>query len=386
MEKMRTFELEKYKGQTSRHECPKCRSKRTFAHYIIIDTGERVHSTCGRCNREDNCGYHLTPKEYFEANGVTPAFDAATTHTPEPLKQTSYISQDVLAATLKGYEHNVFAQWLVSLFGKKTTEEAIARYYIGTATRGRAIFWQIDTQRRIRTGKIMSYQPDGHRSKQYLPTWVHAAKKDGKPLYPDFNLKQCLFGEHLALRDAKAPIAIVESEKTAVIASIYLPQYIWMATGGKNGISVDRLQHLKGRKIVLFPDLNSYNDWSRKAKEAVELLTGTSIKVSDLLERNATDDERSNGLDLADFLLREPLSQPKPAQPSLREFFGGISAQIAPNTPANIGGIEVSCLRRSMDEIIEGYEATIGREENIKWQNHIRAIYDLFELPHEGKN
>jgi len=378
------YQLEKYKGQQSRFDCPACGGKRTFALYVNIKTGDRVHHTCGRCNREDNCGYHLTPKEYFAKNG-NPDFDVQTTHNePEPLKQTSYISQDVLAATLKGYEFNVFAQWLVSLFGKETTEEAIARYYIGTATRGRTIFWQVDGRNRVRTGKIMSYQPDGHRSKIYLPTWVHAAKKNGKPLYPEFNLKQCLFGEHLAVRNAKATIALVESEKTAVIASIYLPQYTWMATGGKNGISVDRIQHLKGRKIVLFPDLNGYTEWNRKAKEVSAILTGTTIKVSDLLERNATDDERSGGLDLADFLLRDPLSSVKPTQPSLRGFFGGISAQIAPNTPANIGGIEVSCLRRSMDEIIEGYEATIGREENIKWQNHIRAIYDLFELPYRN--
>lgn len=381
------YQLEKYKGQQSRFDCPACGGKRTFALYVNIETGDRVHHTCGRCNREDNCSYHLTPRDYFAANGITPAFD--TYHErreSEPLKQPSFIDASTMMATLRAYESNVFVQWLISLFGPELVTKAIERYYIGTATRGRVIFWQIDRYNRIRTGKIMSYETDGHRSKKFHPTWVHSAKRDGKAVYPDYTLKQCLFGEHLASLDKQATIAVTESEKTAIIASIYLPKYIWMACGSKNGVSVDKLQSLKGRKVVLYPDLNGYSDWSRKAKEAEALLTGTSIRVSDLLEKNATDAERNEGLDLADFLLREPLSPVKPTQPSLKEFLGGIACQIAPNTPANIGGIEVTCLRRSMDEIIEGYEATIGREENIKWQNHIRAIYDLFELPHEGKN
>ena len=35
-------------------------------------------------------------------------------------------------------------------------------------------------------------------------------------------LKQCFFGEHL-LREKTMPVAIVESEKTAIISSVYLP-------------------------------------------------------------------------------------------------------------------------------------------------------------------
>ena len=164
-----------------------------------------------------------------------------------------------------------------------------------------------------------------------------------------------------------------------------MPKYIWMACGSKNGVSVDKLQRLKGRKIVLFPDLNGHGEWSRKAKEASALLTGTTIRVSDLLERHATEEERSNGLDLADFLLRTPLSEAATTKPSLRAFFDSISTQIPPNSPATVGGVEVSCLRRTIDEIIEGYEATIGREENKLWQEHIRSIYDLFELPYNGR-
>jgi hypothetical protein len=46
---------------------------------------------------------------------------------------------------------------------------------------------------------------------------------------PEYELKQCFFGEQLI--DKSKPVAIVESEKTAVIASGYLPQFIWLAAG-----------------------------------------------------------------------------------------------------------------------------------------------------------
>jgi hypothetical protein len=56
--------------------------------------------------------------------------------------------------------------------------------------------------------------------------------------------------------------------------------------------------------VVLFPDLNAYDNWNSKANELEKHLTGTSFKVSDLLERKATEIERAKGLDLADYLLR----------------------------------------------------------------------------------
>lgn len=74
---------------------------------------------------------------------------------------------------------------------------------------------------------------------------------------PDFELKQCLFGEHL-LRDKAKPIAIVESEKTAIIASVYLPQFIWLAVGSLTNLNAEKCSVLKGRTVTLFPDLNGF--------------------------------------------------------------------------------------------------------------------------------
>jgi hypothetical protein len=56
----------------------------------------------------------------------------------------------------------------------------------------------------------------------------------GRLLPPEFESRQCLFGEHLLI-DKTKPVAIVESEKTAVIASAYKPEFIWFAMGVRKG-------------------------------------------------------------------------------------------------------------------------------------------------------
>ena len=59
--------------------------------------------------------------------------------------------------------------------------------------------------------------------------WVHTNLKAAYLLQPEWRLTQCLFGEHL-LNDkdkVNATVALVESEKTAVICSLLLPEYIW---------------------------------------------------------------------------------------------------------------------------------------------------------------
>ena len=58
------YMLEPYKGLNTRFICPKCKRKE-LTRYINIVTNEYLETSVGRCNRESNCGYHFTPKQYF---------------------------------------------------------------------------------------------------------------------------------------------------------------------------------------------------------------------------------------------------------------------------------------------------------------------------------
>jgi len=298
--------LEPYKGMNTRYHCPGCRYRdKTFVRYIDTLTGEYIDPTVGRCNREINCGYHYTPKQYFKDHNIT--FDTpqpktiTETKTITPQQESvSSIPVEKFKDSLKDYESNHFVKFLIDLFGVEVTNELISKYFIGTSKHwnGATVFWQIDIAGRIRTGKIMLYSPvTGKRTKEPFNhiAWVHKALKQA-----EFKLKQCLFGEHL-LQDMTKPIAIVESEKTAIVSSIYLPNFIWIATGGLANLTVEKCQVFKGRRVVLYPDLGAFDKWKEKINELSHL---ADIHISDLFEYHANQIEKKEGLDLADYLLR----------------------------------------------------------------------------------
>ena len=298
--------LEKYKNLTSRHTCPKC-GKKEFTLYIDTETNQPIHPTVGKCNRENNCNFHLKPKEYFIDNNIFETLPPLATKSivmkPKP-KPISYIDIDVFKATLKNYDNNNFIKFLISKFDEAITIDLIQKYFIGTSTHwnNSTVFYQRDLQGKIRAGKIILYNPEtGKRVKFPFNHihWLHSLLK-----LEDFNLNQCLFGLHL-IKDTTKTIAIIESEKTAIIASVYLPQYIWLATGGKNNLRPELFTELKNRKVVFYPDLGCYDLWSEKAKT----LGLSNYKISDLLETNATDEEKLQGLDLADYLLKYDYSK-----------------------------------------------------------------------------
>ena len=60
------FILEPYKGVASRHTCPECNHNRCFSRYIDTENVITFPEYVGRCDHEQKCGYHFTPKEYFE--------------------------------------------------------------------------------------------------------------------------------------------------------------------------------------------------------------------------------------------------------------------------------------------------------------------------------
>jgi rubredoxin len=294
------FILEPYKSLKSRFVCPNCQKReKTFSLYIDTESGEHLAPNVGRCNSESSCGYHYSPKQYFEDNNIkidnkdfVPR--SRTFVLPKP-KNTSYIDSSVFKQSLQGYEKNNFVEFLNNRFGAEATTQAIERYFIGTSKHwnGATIFWEIDVNGRIRTGKIMLYNTETcKRVKEPFNHihWVHSLLK-----IDNYELEQCYFGEHL-LKDKIKPIAIVESEKTAIISSMYLPNFIWLAVGSLTNLNKGKCEVLRGRNVVLFPDTDGFEKWSVKAKEF-------NFKVSDLLERKATDEQKKQGLDIADYLL-----------------------------------------------------------------------------------
>jgi hypothetical protein len=295
------YMLEPYKGMNMRYNCPNC-EKKEFARYIDSTTGKYIADHVGRCNREQSCGYNYTPSQYFNDNGIISEKQSNfSSINSKQVKAISFIPPSTFQRSLEGYEHNYFVDYLVKVFGTKITTKLIERYYIGCSMHwpGSVVFWQVDSKGKIRTGKIMLYSPEtGKRRKDKTPdgqpyvTWVHSFLK-----LNEYNLSQCLFGEHLLAADKISPVAVVESEKTAIIASVYLPRFIWLACGGLSNLSGEKIKILKGRNVVLWPDLSCFDKWRALANEY-------GFKCYDFLEIKATDEAKKKGLDLADALIQ----------------------------------------------------------------------------------
>ena len=76
-----------------------------------------------------------------------------------------------------------------------------------------------------------------------------------------------------------------------------------MATGGAQNLNANMLMPLAGRKVLLFPDVNQYKPWQLKVN-AIKSHLDIDFVVSDLMEKNATQEMRENGADIADVLLK----------------------------------------------------------------------------------
>ena len=63
------YQLEKYRGRSTRHVCPQCGRKSVFTRYIDTENNNiYISDNVGKCNRLDKCGYHYTPHQYFTDN------------------------------------------------------------------------------------------------------------------------------------------------------------------------------------------------------------------------------------------------------------------------------------------------------------------------------
>ena len=262
-------------------------------------------------------GITTPPKQYFQdhpecrtANG----FSFGGQRMKQPTKQPSlpltvcYIPTNYVEKSQS--VHSNFFRFLSTLltayYGSKAREvltRLLEEYRLGATRDGAVIFWQIDRNDKVRTGKVMQYNPeDGHRIKGGLTSavnWIHSILKKQQVLPEEWQLSQCLFGEHLLKSTPGKVVVLVESEKSAVIGSAIFPGYVWLATGGKSQMREEKLRALTGRTVLLFPDADGYAEWKQRAGS----MTFCRAIVSDIIERNATPEQKADHIDIADWII-----------------------------------------------------------------------------------
>ncbi len=161
-------------------------------------------------------------------------------------------------------------------------------YCIGSISGG-IIFWQIDEQYKIHRGKIMWYNPDGHRTKITKPDGTEYGKISAMWKYlhrdRDTEPEMCYFGQHLLSLYPTKPVALVESEKTAIIAALVMPDFNWIATLSLNNFQTYRLQFLKEftKEIFVFPDRDGYDAWCTRTNDVKKLMPQLKIAANNFI-------------------------------------------------------------------------------------------------------
>ena len=353
--------------------CPACGRRGKFSPYIDTVTMRPVDDRqCGRCNRLSNCGYHLPPREMpaplLSPQGGKTAMPAAPSLCGRAGGEASEFYEKMRRACEQSQPWGShLVTWLRTQFPREQVAAALKRYRVGGTPDGATLWWQIDTQGRVHTGKAMQYNPlTGHRVKEsgFPVNWAHRMRLYGEP--SDLVVPQCLFGEHLvnvdvnvnadakrasvlglaersaltttealalqrsgacdlnchpedihreaqsslssslslALQAATPPLVmLVESEKTALIMSLVCPDKVWLATGGKANFKEQMLAPLIGLEVAVYPDADALRDWYARAVEMNRTL-GTRLHIPTWYYNLMDHPEAiARGLDLADVVM-----------------------------------------------------------------------------------
>jgi len=330
---------------SKKHRCPTC-NKKSFVRYIDTETGDYLPEQYGRCDHESKCSYHLNPyldgyakmiwEQKQKVTGVAKVTAPKQKYfrtKPKPQPELVYFDFETFKQTLEPerYAKNTFIQNLFHCvpfpFDVNDVTKVVELYRLGTIVKGyRAgaiTFPFIDVVGNVRAVQVKQFNNVNHttrtdflhsmiekhhtRNNLPMPGWLKAYTKQDKRV-------SCLFGEHLLSKYPNNPVALVEAPKTAVYGTLYFGQpvtpkdLIWLAVYNKSSFSFDKLKILQGRFVYVFPDLskdgNTFKEWQAKAKDYESRLPGVKFVFADLLEQLATESDKTEGNDLADYLIK----------------------------------------------------------------------------------
>lgn len=198
-----------------------------------------------------------------------------------------YIPEGTIWEDFHTIPENNLLQYLRKTYCMDKVNDAKETYVLGTSKDGGTIFWEINTNLQVQKAKISFYNESGKRNNQFK---VPYKNKEG--------YYACLFGEHLVYDDLKGKktVILVESEKTAIVGYINLPEYIWVAYGGINGLTKNKLLPLIGHTVLIIPDMseNAVNIIYKKISLLIGM--GINVKVWDMTEGKTDDELKAEGL------------------------------------------------------------------------------------------
>lgn len=201
-------------------------------------------------------------------------------------QRLKYIEKTLVLKYNRVKPENNLLKYIRQTYGNEKAEQVKKMYYLGTSKDGGAIFWNINMEHKAQKAKVSYYTIKGKRTDKFK---VPYKNEDG--------YFSCLYGEHLiALEENQGKtIVLVESEKTAIICSIHIPEYIWLSYGGINGLTENKLEVLINNKVILVPDMseNAVAIMKKKLPHLIEL--GIDAKIWDMTNNESDEKLKEQG-------------------------------------------------------------------------------------------
>ena len=169
----------------------------------------------------------------------------------EKKQELRYVDADVMrGAKAWPLEKCSLFRWMCGMFPEDRVRDAWDKYNVTTDSHGNCVFWYVDQDGRILYDKRILYKEDGHRDKDFFP---------GRQFrVADGYTGRCYFGACVPDDGKKA--FIVESEKSALLASLYYGGRRFLATGGKGN-----LREIEPN-MMLVPDMDARMEWEEKGE------------------------------------------------------------------------------------------------------------------------
>ncbi len=279
MEKHYKHQFEK--SPAKKGTCPQCNKQGQFRFYVDLPR------EYGKCERVNNCGYHKKPDGNFSMP------DSLPIQKKEAL--IIYPKVEVCNNSIADQSSNFH------LFCKEKlgiTADHLIKWNTGSrlnySTVIETTFVYQDREKRFLNIRYVEYNNNCKRNKNKAPYSLKA--KEGT------KYSTCLFGEQLLSEDKI--ICIVESEKTALIASFFYPAFDWLATGGKSGLTDEKIPVLYQREIYYLCDA----DAAGNNNSSIDKLSAHQINFKKI---NLFPDKK-DGYDLADAIIDGLLPEIKP--------------------------------------------------------------------------
>lgn len=263
--------------------CNKDNKNGKFINYKNLPTHYGYCHSCGTTT--------LPPKIYLDENGKRYTWNGTTNKyepinyelemvkTAETVKSNKskkeetviqkYISEETIWNYYSNKPENNLLQYIRKTYRNHNVDDVFENYVLGTTKDGGVIFWQINKNNQIQKGKISYYNKNGKRNNKF-----NAPYKNKNGYF------SCLFGEHLIIDNKKGidTLILVESEKTAIIGAILLPEFVWLSYSGRNGLTKSKYNCLIGHKILIIPDMSETD--VKITNQKVEELNKIGVKAN----------------------------------------------------------------------------------------------------------